>query len=97
MTNFSRTVSFNDSSVIQSIQYSFDARTLRVQFATHSVWDYEKVPLHVFTKIAGSISPGATFNELVRDRFSAIKVGKEEQEIRRVVPTKRPKRATAKG
>ena len=71
---FQRSLTVTDSKVIQAVHYNFEEQKLRVEFLSGAVWDYARIPLHVFGQLACAHSIGAAFNELVRDRFHAEKV-----------------------
>lgn len=46
--------------------------TLEVEFSDGRVYRYEGVPREVKDRIVGSVSPGRTFNQLVKDRYEGV-------------------------
>jgi len=62
------------SSNIEAIGYDKETETLRVWFKAGSVYDYEKVPEHIFESFKNAISVGTYFATIIKGNYQHKKI-----------------------
>jgi hypothetical protein len=65
-----------ESSAIRSVGYDRATATLEIEFHTDKVYRYFAVPHAVHEGLVGAESPGAYFNEKIRDRYPEERVSR---------------------
>lgn len=54
--------------------YNTEEKTLQITFKNNSLYEYEKVPWSVFTKLRMSESQGKFFNTIIRTTYTHKKI-----------------------
>jgi hypothetical protein len=62
------------SSVVHTMRYDPDSRTLRIIFVSGMVYDYLNVPEKVYEEMKGSGSKGTFLNQRIKTKFPFRKV-----------------------
>ena len=62
------------SSNIDSIGYSIATETLRVQFKTGAIYDYEGVPVEVYQQMQNASSVGCYLNKHIKNTYAYTRV-----------------------
>lgn len=63
-----------DSSILRSIGYDPATQTLEIEFTTHDVRQYVKVPQEVYDKLMASSSLGMFFRSHIKDKYRHFRV-----------------------
>lgn len=63
------------SSVIESLGYSPEHKRLEVEFRNGRVYQFADIPMSLWQMLADADSKGAFFNQRIRNRFVAERVG----------------------
>ncbi len=64
-----------DSSVINSVGYDPTRRVLELEFASGAIYEYLDVPEAEYQSLLKAPSPGAFFNEEIKDTYRTLKIG----------------------
>ncbi len=59
-----------DSTLIRSIGYDLASSVLEVEFVGGHVYEYEDVPLSIYSELMAAESKGTYFNDFVKDLYS---------------------------
>ena len=62
------------SSVVSGIKYDATNQVLRVYFVSGMVYDYKKVPLHVYQAMVNAFSKGIYLNRDIKGHYDFEKV-----------------------
>ena len=62
------------SSMIKGVGYDATNERLEVEFSNGNVYQYEKVPMKIYSEFIGAKSLGRSFGELIRGKFDHAKV-----------------------
>lgn len=62
--------SFPESSMIESVSYNEEKKTLTITFNKGGTYDYFPVPLEVWEEIEKSDSVGKTFIQTIKGKFA---------------------------
>ena len=62
------------SAVVSGIKYDVTNQVLRVYFVSGLVYDYKKVPLHVYQAMVNSFSKGIYLNRYIKGHYDFEKV-----------------------
>ncbi|MCE7064806.1 KTSC domain-containing protein [Dyadobacter sp. CY326] len=63
------------SSVVAEMIYNEHTETLRIVFVSGMVYDYQKVPLHIFQALRNASSKGTYLNQEIKNNYEFVKVG----------------------
>ena len=80
MTNLIKNVNVN-STMIKTVGYIIKQQAdgtidfkMRVMFNNDTVYDYPRVPIHVYNRVISAKSVGKMFNALIRDEYEATQL-----------------------
>lgn len=62
------------SSVISFIHYDVKHKTLRVGYVSGMVYDYKKVPEHVYLNMKAAFSKGTFLNQHIKNKYEFEKI-----------------------
>ncbi len=66
-------VQISDSSTIKSIGYSYDTKTLEIEFHRGGVYQYAGVPQATYQEFIGADSVGSYFHANIKNQFTGVK------------------------
>ena len=62
------------SSVVKAMQYDADTGTLKIIYVSGSVYEYLKVPSHVYQEMRSALSKGTFLNTQIKGHYRYKKV-----------------------
>lgn len=62
------------STVVHSMHYNADTRTLRIRYVSGIVYDYQDVPEEVFEAMKAAGSKGRFLNRYIKGSYDFVKV-----------------------
>lgn len=67
-------IRIENSSQIHSVGYDSKNQILEIEFVKGGIYQYQNVPIGVYTGLKDSISPGKYFHANIRNEFRYVKI-----------------------